>query len=176
MDRTNRDTSENLLEHWIINVKRSQNANYRAAQFYSKFNIFLGVPVAILATLVGTSVFATLSNNVDISLRIVTGIVSILAAILASLQTFLGFSDRAAKHRQAASLYGSVKREIQEKLVVNQGESTELNKALAGIRERMDALAEETPPVPVRIWKTALKEFPSKSNIYYIKTKEVKTK
>ena len=167
MNRKKRDVAENLFEHWIINVKRSQSANYKAAQFYAKLNLVLGIPTAVLATIVGTSVFATLQENVDPSWRIATGIISILAAVLASLQTFLGFSDRASKHRQSGSEYGSVKREIQEQLVVNRGNEEKLNKAIPIIRRRMDVLAKETPPVPKTIWAAIRRDFPSKPNDYY---------
>ena len=67
-----------------------QEAHYARATRLADFNIWFGVPVVALTTLVATSVFATLQKDVRIELRIAVGIISALAAVLASLQTFLG--------------------------------------------------------------------------------------
>jgi hypothetical protein len=77
------------------------------------------VPVVVLTTFVGTSVFATLQEQVDVSLRIAIGIISVLAGVLASLQTFMRFAERAEKHRVAAEAWASIRREIAEMLALH---------------------------------------------------------
>jgi hypothetical protein len=73
-------------------------------QTTSRLNYLLGVPVVVLTTFVGTSVFATLQEDVNTSLRILVGAVSVFAAVLASLQTFLRYPERAEKHRIAGKI------------------------------------------------------------------------
>lgn len=65
----------------------------------------LGVPVVILTTVVGTSTFASLAvaGETSVIIAVVTGVISIVAAVLAALQTFLRFEDDAKAHAEAAA-------------------------------------------------------------------------
>jgi len=47
-------------------------------------------------------------------MRIVAGLLSVLAAILASLQTFLKFSERAQMHREAGARFGALVKELEQ--------------------------------------------------------------
>src|SRR5207248_3345936 len=58
----------------------------------------------------------SLSTQPDPRLQITTGIASVVAAVLAALQTFLGLSDRAEKHRLAGAKYGALGRQLEELL------------------------------------------------------------
>jgi hypothetical protein len=57
----------------------SQDAHYAIATRLLRYNIWFGIPVVALATLVGTSVFATLQKDVRTELRILVGFVSVIA-------------------------------------------------------------------------------------------------
>jgi len=119
MSESEEDDIKNLLLVWMENCKRAQIAhNMSAARFY-RLNYLLGVPVVGLSAVVGTSVFATLQRQVDPFLQVLVGMTSVLAAVLASLQTFLKYNDRASKHHSAGSDYEAIKRQIQETLVIN---------------------------------------------------------
>ncbi len=86
--------------------------------------------------------------------QITIGLLSIGAAVLASQQTFLGYSERAEKHRVAAAKYGALGREPETMLVLPQLATAE---AIAELRERLDAMALESvePPIPPygKAWK-----------------------
>ena len=85
-----------LLRDWQGRATASSEAHYDLSTRLSKSNIRFGVPVVALTTVVGTSVFATLSrNHVNTGLQVAVGMLSVLAAVLASLQTFLRFGERA---------------------------------------------------------------------------------
>lgn len=58
--------------------------HYAAATVLLRRNYWLGITVVVLAALVGTSVFATLSGEVDVRLKIATGLVSLLLCWLVS--------------------------------------------------------------------------------------------
>jgi len=165
-DETKKEIQKTLL-HWCRNAKRSQKMNYGAADYYSKLNIYFGVPVAILSTIIGTSVFITLESEVALGWKIATGLFSILAAVLSSLQTFLGFSDKAAKHRSAAAGYGAIKRELEQAMLLIKTESADYNKVLTNIRERLDHLAKDAPQPPKSIHDDILKELPGKEQSEY---------
>ena len=71
----------------------------------------LGVAVVVLSTIVGTAIFSTLESSPSTAVKIVAGLASVGAGVLAALQTFLGFEERAAKHREVATAYGTLRRE-----------------------------------------------------------------
>src|SRR5947209_17909906 len=101
-DRTFEEPVDTLL-HWLSNAKRSQRGHYATAHAYQRRHLFLGIPVVILSTAIGTSVFATLEKDVAIGWRIATGLMSVATVILSALQTFLAFGEKSARHRQAAA-------------------------------------------------------------------------
>ena len=150
---------ENLLTDWYRRIRFAQFAHYEAAKSYDRMNYGLGIPVVILSTFVGTSVFANIVSTVDARFQILIGLVSVVAASLASLQTFFRFSEKAEKHRTAASKYGALRREIEEIMVLCNQE--ELKDSISNLRSRLDKLSEEAPHIPHQIWakrKTVLKD------------------
>lgn len=90
---------ENVLTDWHRRAQESQFSHYEAARYFNWLNNWLGIPALVLSTIVGTSIFASLSEqNVSTTLRVFLGYISLLAACLSALQTFLRFAERAKKH------------------------------------------------------------------------------
>ncbi|MFM7512454.1 MAG: SLATT domain-containing protein [Cyanobium sp.] len=138
-----------LLETWYRRLREAQFSHYEAAKAFELMNYWLGIPSIVLSTVLGTSIFATLGESVNTNIQILFGLVSVLAAILTGLQTFLKFSERAEKHRAIAARYGSLRREIEELAYLGQGITKEM---ITPLRESIDRLAEEAPNIPERIW------------------------
>jgi len=128
---------------WSKRLTVVANGHYRAALRYSKFKSWLGVPTILLATIVGTSVFANLQEKPEIGWQITIGIMSITAAVLSALQSFLNYGEKAEKHRTAGARYNAVGRELEQLLAQNDDWSS-----LASIRERIDKLANDSPHIP----------------------------
>lgn len=139
-----------VLSEWYDRVATSQRAQYRAALYFGRLHFWLGIPVIVLTTIVGTSVFASLSKQPNLNIQITIGLASVLAAVLASLQTFLGLGDRAEKHRLAGAKYGAVGRHLEELLAGNPDDAQ-----ISRVRERLDTLALESPNVPLKIYQQA---------------------
>ena len=127
-----------------------RNFHTTKQQRLSDHRITLGIPAVILSTLVGTSIFASLGETPAQSIQILVGIVSVLAATLSAVQTFLGFSERAAKHREVAARYGAARRKI-EKLLALSGEAIK-PEDVSAVRREIDSVAEEAPNVSDSIW------------------------
>jgi hypothetical protein len=143
-------STEELLQDWYRRARENQFAHYEAIKPLSSGNYKLGIPVALLSGLVGTSIFATLQAETAIGFRIAVGIISVLAAVLASLQTFLRLSERAEKHRAVAVRYGALRREL-ETAIAKGGPYEE--KLVDGLREKVDSISSEAPEIPDRVWK-----------------------
>lgn len=150
---------KDLLDDWFSRLRESQFAHYEAAKAYERLNFFLGVPVVALSTLVGTTVFATLGQSLSPIVQICVGLVSVAAAVLAGIQTFLRFAERAEKHRSVAAGYGATRREIEEIRALGEDVSKD---ALAALRHRIDELAKEAPHVSKAIWMRTQKQLSPK--------------
>ena len=149
------DPSVQLLQRWLTNARRSQIANYEAANMYSRRNYALGIPAVLFSAVVGTSVFAALGSSVRPGIQITVGIVSVLAAVLGALQTFLRWGERSSQCRSTAAEYGAIKREISQIISSHDSGRDFEDRAITSIREKMDTLARDAPELPDRIWKRA---------------------
>ena len=76
------------LDYYRKRVHRKVRAHYLAGKHHAGLNAWLGVPVVVTSTIVGTTIFATLSKEPAVEWRIVTGLLAVSAAVLAALQTF----------------------------------------------------------------------------------------
>lgn len=148
--------TEQLLSRWHRRLREVQFSHYEAAKPLSRANYWLGVPVVVLCTFVGTAVFATLEKQVDVRLQILAGSLSVAAAVLSSLQTFLRLPERAEKHRTVAARAGGLRREI-EQLLATQPVKAIAEEKLDRLREEIDTIAEDAPEVSAKIWARANK-------------------
>ena len=135
---------DELLIGWLIHSHKARDRHEEASRRYARGQYALGIPSLIVSTVVGTSVFAALSSKEIPPLWV--GLLSILAAVLAALQTFLDFGGRSDKHRNAAVRYKSSIRLIEQSLVQLDQEKTLTREETASIRATLDSL-EETAPV-----------------------------
>ena len=112
--------AEELMEEWRLRAWAAQIAHYRIGSRLRSYNIWLGLPVVVFTTVVGTSLFATLDEQQSTEIRIVIGSISVAAAILAGVQTFLNFAARATQHVLAADWYASIRRRIEQEMHIEE--------------------------------------------------------
>jgi hypothetical protein len=147
-----------LLREWEERASVSQDAHYVRATRLGRYNLLFGIPVVVLTAIVGTSVFATLQEQVATGWQIAVGAVSVLAGVLASLQTFLRFQERAEKHRAAAELWSAIRREIDQMLALHPeylAERTDPKAYLDQLRGRMGEVSSQSPAIGEKDWAKA---------------------
>lgn len=145
-----------LLRQWNNGIKIAQIAHSRAAAYYKVRGRMLGVPVTILTLVIGTSLFVSLTSAKNERLLLVVGVISMLAAVLSGLQTFLNYDVLAIDHRAAANKYGQLRRRVDEITTFTQ-DSEDLRKTVAAIRAAWEQIEEESPDVPQRFHDLALR-------------------
>jgi hypothetical protein len=149
--------SDQLLTGWLVHCHKARDRHDDAARRYAKGQFALGIPSLIVSTVVGTSVFAALSSKEVPQLWV--GLLSILAAVLAALQTFMDFGSRSDKHRAAAVKYKSSIRLIEESLV-QQKQGVALTKdEIEAIRTMLDGQEESAPVVMPAIYDNVEKRY-----------------
>ena len=144
---------EGLLSDWHTRAWAAQIAHYRVASRLRGYNVWLGLPVVIFTTAVGTSLFATLNQpDLEMWLRITVGCISVVAAILAGIQTFLSFAKRADQHAVAADWYASIRRKIEQQANTPRKGRSDPKKFLDEIRKDMNTVGSQFPEIGERMW------------------------
>jgi hypothetical protein len=149
---------DELLNKWCLRVKRSQFAHRFAAKELSKIHLLLGLSAVIIATTTGTAIFASFEKGLPDYGRILTGVLSLTAALLSALQTFLRLDERSGKHQRADASYSAIRQKIEQYQAIQHISSDgqkNIQDFLDSLREEMDALAKDSPIVPERYWKKA---------------------
>jgi len=156
-----------LIKQWHFRNHRVQLAHYESARRYQRLHIMLGLPAVILSTFVGTAVFATLSKETELQvplpggamslsatqLHLLLGLLSVAAALLTGLQTFLKFSELAEKHRLAGSRFANLKHRIEMLATFPEATPVEVRDTLTAIETSWAKLREESPTLPASIWR-----------------------
>lgn len=128
-----------------------QLAHYECARKFERFHLWLGLPAIVLSTFVGTAVFSSLEKSADIRLQIGVGLLSVVAAVLTGLQTFLRYAELAEKHRLAGARFANLKHRI-ELLMVLPAE-VDMRSQLAALEETWAKLREESPSLSSGVWR-----------------------
>ncbi len=145
--------TERLLRDWHNRAAAAAMAHYSLANRCRRRNVLLGVPVVVFSTVVGTSLFATLNEaSVNSSVRLMIGIVSVAAAVLAALQTFLRFAERAERHVTAADWYSAVRRGIAEVLALPPSARQPPTAYLPAVRKEMSKIGQQAPEIGAPLW------------------------
>lgn len=147
-----------LLRQWLFRIHRMQVAHYRAAVVLGRFKLIIGTSVVICSSIVGSTLFATLTLSPSVTLNIALGFISLLAAILSGLQVFLRFGERAEKHRGTGSKFAAFRAETEQKICFL-SHTTHLGEFMDSLRSRWFALNDEAPSLPASVWRHVEKTF-----------------
>ena len=148
-----------LLRHWRFRVHRVQTGHYEAGRRYDRLHLLLGIPAIIISAIVGTAVFASLATDKhNPVVTILVGLLSVAAAVLASLQTFLKYSELAERHKLAGARFADLKHKIELIAVFQPADVDALKSQLAEVEGRWETVREESPNIPAKVWKRIEKE------------------
>jgi hypothetical protein len=141
---------EQLLARWRERAKTVQDAHYDASATLKRFHYLTGLPLVVLSALATSNILAeagVFPSFIPYS-KLTAAILSLLVTVLAAIQAFMGFEKRSENHYRAGVKYGAMKRAIEccDPAAIEE-------KELAKIRQKWDALTEETPIIPLRIWR-----------------------
>lgn len=146
-----------MLDGWLTGVRVLTVGHYAAAKHFEACHRNLGIPVIILSTVVGTAVFASIQTSPAAWAQILVGFFSMSAAIFAGLQTFLGYSQLAEKHKRAANSYSQLRREL-DAFCAFPPMKEERKAFVHDFRQRWNALEQEAPTIPDKIYKSVAME------------------
>ncbi len=141
---------DKVMSEWFAKVERGQQAHGECVSRLRARGKWLGIPTIILAYTVGTAIFASLQVQPDLWIQISMGIIAMTAGVLAALQTFLNYPERARAHQTTAARYAAIKRELKVEMSMPSEKRTDPRGFLDGIRGQLDQIDEEADVIP---WK-----------------------
>lgn len=119
----------------------------------------LGFFVTLLSSIVGTAIFAALSSGDHaIWIQITTGFISIAAAVLAALQTFLLFNQTATDNKAAASAFDKCRLGFEFFLLKYPPSTADRTQPLADLEVLLDDFGkakDAAPSIPDSIFRKA---------------------
>lgn len=151
-----------LLSEWGHRARAAQHAHYFLASRLRLRNLWLGIPTVVFSAVVGTSVFAALARpNAEIppAFGAAVGVLSVMAAVMAALQTFLRFAERAEKHVVAGDWYAAIARQIDELLAFPPERRGDAREVLDGIRKEMNKASQSFPEMGEGLWHSMAKAY-----------------
>jgi hypothetical protein len=145
---------KNLLRAWRDELGVMMRTHYELSAKIRRLNYLLGVPAIAIAMLVASYIFFTIHHDLAFWVKMLFGLLTLLLAILASLQTFLKYSEQAENHRNASARYKALFNGIDQVLVIPPKDETALGEWCDKLRERWDELNLEAPSVARRFAPT----------------------
>ncbi len=146
-----------VVQQWENGLRQNQLVHFRMAEKFAGRDRVLGVLALVLTTVVGTAIFATLESDPDVRWQLLAGLLSLLAAVMVALQTFMDYSGRAATHRSVATGYSELRRLMEQERLTG----FVRQELLTGVRKQWTALEGQAPPTPRRLRAAVLTEIKS---------------
>ena len=146
---------DRLLEQWLRRCRVAIAAYNDATSRGALAGRQLGGASAALSAVVATAVFASLQKDPALGWRIATGVLAVLAAVLAALHTFLRHEERSEQFREAARGYGRLRRTIERARLFPPDTREDADKLLEQLGTELAEAGRGKPNVPRGIWDRA---------------------
>jgi hypothetical protein len=135
-----------LTTDWWNRLREAQGAHYFAANYYRSLHYTLGVFVIAFST-IGLSFSFSGSNSKAL------GILGVLAALGASVQTFMNPIGLSEEHRVAGGRFSALRRTVEQfRVAYSEQRLTDPEPQLEMIKDRWEQLLKEVPVLPRWIW------------------------
>ncbi len=115
------------LDQLIVDSLYGKKKHFNAANRISNYNLYIGLPLIFLNCLTGSLLFMTLSDSTNGSWKLISMIISFVAAFLSTIQTFFNFSRKMEGHLRIGNKYLEVykdgqflKSKYKDKLLTNE--------------------------------------------------------
>lgn len=136
------------LDNFKIDCMYGKKTHYNASQRYEKYHKKIGIAVVIMAAIMGTSVFYSISVSELLIARIVTGVFSVSIAVLVLLQTYFHYEKLASQHKSTGDKYLWLMKEAQRLLAYsNDGIITieQVQKDLERLSQQVKEIQRDAP-------------------------------
>ena len=160
---------ENLLKDWGEKTRYYSWMHNKTGEYYSQLNNSLSIPMIILTTATASANFTMAGNTSmaeehNVVIPVVTGIASVIAAILSGLTKFLQCAELSTRHEDCHLNFNKLTRNICLELSLPPIQRREPYDACHVFRTEYDRLMTESPSIPTFIIKKFNTKFPMVNN------------
>jgi hypothetical protein len=159
-----------ILENWKDKAGGWRWLHYHSMVHYKKINARFVYTSIILSTLAGAGGFSTAGQKSDGSVMgqvqfymgYVIGVTNVIIGLLNSFQRFGKAAEKTELHANAAMQYSMLQRTLETELSLNvEHRASDL---IPRIRQELDRLLSQSPPVPYKIVQEFNQTFPDCKN------------
>jgi hypothetical protein len=137
---------------YLTLAKTKANSHYKMSETASRKNLALGIFVTLFSSVVGTTIFAAISQgSVEPWIQFITGFMSIIAAVLAAFQTFFHFNEISQQNKNAATSYNKIRNLLDLFLLTYLPTSEQRENALTELKSivgELQKVEDSSPSVP----------------------------
>ena len=144
---------QDQLEDWKIRIRQSQWAHYDTAMIYQRRHYWIGLPIVALTAVSGALAVAVLGKTAGPILLYAVAGMSMLSSVMAALQTFLRYAERAEQHRAAGVRFGLVKKQLEQLIAMPVAADGELRHQVSVLRQNWDSVVEGAPTAAGCSWR-----------------------
>lgn len=143
-----------VIDSWHKRAAQVQDAHYDSGSLCNKWFNILGLSVVVLSALLGSIevIIPVDKINPEIA-KNVSGVISLLVAILAGIQMYLKLGQRSELHRMTGAHYGEVKRSLETINITCEESEKKAIEEVNKIEKKMDTYAKESPEIPHKVLK-----------------------
>lgn len=141
-----------LILVWYRRARIAHQAHARAASRAKRNSALLGIPTVGLSAIAGSAIFATIDKMPNTALQITAGTLSLAAAVLAALQTFLRLDEQVREHESASRSFGVIRRKLGQLGATAIQSRDEVDSKLDDIRKDYDEASTASRNVPPKFW------------------------
>ena len=149
-----------VLKRIKRNSQLSAYAHFGAAERMSKLHLWFGIPTALISVGLGSVFVADLQETVPDLLKWGAGVLSLVAALLSTLQTIFNPKEGKSKHREIANNYLSVNKKAEIAIASFQDNLVDLRQlsgSLSELNENFESVGSSAQDYPTndKDWKRA---------------------
>ncbi|MES2708667.1 MAG: SLATT domain-containing protein [Verrucomicrobiota bacterium] len=136
--------SKDLLRKNASVLRLLQREHELSSRRYEKLSWKLGLPAVVLSSITGAAIFANGKDKLDFDHKVAVAGISITAAVLSAVQTFLDCPQRAARHRAAAKGFAALSSKTAS-VLTQQSDDGSMAKVFTEIQTEQDKIYAEAP-------------------------------
>ncbi len=123
----------------------SSKGHFYAAQFWTNFHLWIGVPTTIMAAIAGASALSQFDNH-----QIIAGLLAILVSAFSAVTTFINPNEKSVAHHNAGNQYTALKNQarIFSEIDIDLEDKSDLLTKLKLLSKERDKLNKESPQIP----------------------------
>jgi hypothetical protein len=141
-----------LIEEWHAGIRINVLAHYECSKLFERYHRTLGYPTVILSALAGTAFVSSLTDSSVWWARAFAILLSLAVTVFASLQTFLRYSERAGKHKAAATEFGKLRRELEQIIALIPANDIVTARDMEAVRVKWGELSTHAPAIPNHVY------------------------